>query len=84
MVVEASSSDTTLITNAGLGVLGSGADRSLRDGTWREINKLSATDGAAQDLFGLSVAISAGNAIIGVPGNSADGPWSGSAYVFQK
>jgi len=53
-------------------------------GTWTQVAKLTASDAAANDQFGLSVSISGDTAIVGafldddVPNNS------GSAYVFVK
>ena len=45
---------------------------------WGEVTKLLASDGAAVDLFGHSVAVSGGTAVVGA---SLDGV-SGSGYVF--
>ncbi len=47
-----------------------------------ETVKLTASDAAENDLFGLSVSISADNAIIGAPNDDDNGEDSGSAYVF--
>ncbi len=41
--------------------------------------KLTASDGAAIDLFGNSVAVSRDTVVVGAPG---DDDWSGSAYVY--
>ncbi|MCK5113789.1 MAG: FG-GAP repeat protein [Phycisphaerae bacterium] len=51
--------------------------------TGEEITKLTASDAAKNDYFGLSVAISDNTAIVGAPYN--DGAWSrtGSAYLFD-
>ncbi len=46
--------------------------------TWTERRLLIATDAAAQDLFGFSVAIGDGSAVVGAPGNGG-----GAAYVFS-
>lgn len=52
-----------------------------RDGeTWTQQKKLKASDGAASDLFGVSVAVSADTAIVGAWMNGSDG--QGAAYVF--
>jgi len=48
-------------------------------GTWREEAKLLASDGAAWDYFGESVAIHGDKALIGSSGSGND---SGSAYLF--
>jgi len=49
----------------------------------QELLKLTASDGAENDRFGVSVAISGGRAIVGCPGHDDDGPSSGSAYLFD-
>jgi len=46
--------------------------------------KLAASDGAAEDFFGLSVAISGDTAVVGVPNDDDNGSNSGSAYVFVR
>jgi len=46
--------------------------------------KLTAGDGAADDLFGLSVAISGDTIVAGAYGDDDKGLYSGSAYVFTK
>jgi parallel beta-helix repeat protein len=50
---------------------------------WVEQAKLLASDGAADDTFGRSVAISGGTAVIGADGDDDNGSYSGSAYVFH-
>jgi len=53
-------------------------------GVWSEQQKLTASDGAAGDLFGSSVSIADDTAIVGAvfgDGNAID---SGSAYVFVR
>ena len=57
----------------------------LFDGSddWSQIVKLTASDGAAIDRFGHSLAMSGDLAIVGAPGDDDDGPDSGSAYVFD-
>ena len=50
---------------------------------WIETEKLTASDAAAGDLFGSTVAISGDHIIIGAYGNDDDGSFSGSAYVFE-
>ncbi|MCH2154305.1 MAG: FG-GAP repeat protein [Phycisphaerales bacterium] len=54
------------------------------DGTWSEIQKLIASDGATKDRFGQSVAISGETAIIGAWKDDDNGSNSGSAYLFQQ
>ncbi|MCK9516986.1 MAG: FG-GAP repeat protein, partial [Ottowia sp.] len=54
--------------------------------TWTQQTKLLASDGAAGDSFGFSVAISGdGNtAIVGAYGDDDKGSTSGSAYIFTR
>lgn len=49
---------------------------------WIEQAKLAASDGAASDVFGISVAIHSGLAVVGTPWDDDAGSLSGSAYVF--
>jgi hypothetical protein len=54
------------------------------DGTsWIQQQKLLASDGAADDYFGLSVSISGDYAIVGAYGDDDKGSASGSAYMFR-
>lgn len=46
------------------------------------LTKLIASDGAAQDRLGISVAVSGDTAVVGAPGESA--PQQGAAYVFTR
>lgn len=54
------------------------------DGVWTQISKLVASDGAANDHFGLSTSIWFNTAVIGAPDDNDNGPQAGSAYVFEK
>jgi hypothetical protein len=55
-----------------------------RDGTsWNEQAKITASDGAAGDLFGVSVSISGDSAIVGAHYDDDSGSNSGSAYVYD-
>jgi len=54
------------------------------DGTWTEVAKLTAADGAEEDLFGRSVSISGSTAVVGAMYDDDDGPNSGSVYIFEK
>jgi hypothetical protein len=55
-----------------------------RDGTaWTEQAKITASDGAASDYFGVSVAISGGYAVVGADGGDDAGTASGSAYIYN-
>ena len=53
-------------------------------GTWTQQQKLTAADGAADDDFGLSVAISGDTALVGARYDDDLGSNSGSAYVFVR
>jgi uncharacterized membrane protein len=56
-----------------------------RDGTaWTEQAKITASDGAAGDYFGGSVAISGDYAIAGARKDDDAGMDSGSAYIFKR
>jgi len=48
--------------------------------TWDKVEKLLAGDSAPSDLFGVSVSISGGTAVIGAPGDEGS---TGAAYVFE-
>jgi len=52
--------------------------------TQNEIQKLLASDGAAGDTFGRSVAFVGDIAVIGAPNDDDDGFNSGAAYVFTR
>ena len=58
----------------------------VRDGTgvWREQQKLNASDGAVNDLFGASVSVSGDTVVIGARLDDDNGFSSGSAYVFAR
>ena len=53
-------------------------------GIWTEVAKLTASDGVADDEFGVSVSISGDNAIVGADRDDDAGTGSGSAYMFEK
>jgi len=57
-----------------------------RSGTsWTQQAKLTAADGAADDVFGWSVSLSGNTAMIGAPTSIFEMPGgSGSAYIFQR
>jgi hypothetical protein len=48
---------------------------------WREVKKLTASDGAANDQFGISVSISVDTVIVGASGDDNS---KGSAYIFKR
>ena len=52
--------------------------------TWDEQAKLTASDAAAKDGFGGSVAVSGNTVVVGAPLDSEGGWDSGSAYVFVR
>ena len=54
------------------------------DGIWTQTEKLTASDGAADDDFGFSVSISGNNAIVGAQSDDDNGENSGSAYIFER
>jgi hypothetical protein len=51
------------------------------DGT--QLAKITASDGAAGDRFGYSVAIGSGRIVVGAYGDDDNGTSSGSAYIFD-
>jgi len=55
----------------------------LTAGSWSQTQKLIATDGMANDNFGVSVSLSADRALIGARGVDDNGSASGSAYIFD-
>jgi hypothetical protein len=48
-----------------------------------QIAKITASDGAASDYFGISVAIGSGRIVVGAYNNDDNGSNSGSAYIFD-
>ncbi|MBW2537142.1 MAG: FG-GAP repeat protein [Deltaproteobacteria bacterium] len=50
--------------------------------TWTEQQKLTASDGALNDEFGISLSISGDTALVGATGDDDNGEESGSAYVW--
>ena len=52
--------------------------------SWTKVKKLTPDDGAKQDYFGCSVAISDGTIVVGAYADDDKGSGSGSAYVFEK
>ncbi|MBT3362944.1 MAG: hypothetical protein HN929_04600 [Chloroflexi bacterium] len=51
---------------------------------WTQQTKLTATDGAALDYFGCSVAVSGDTVVVGSYQDDDNGDISGSAYVFTR
>ena len=54
------------------------------DGIWRQQAKLTASDGAAYDYFGVSVAVDGDTAVIGAYYDDDNGYNSGAVYVFIR
>ena len=52
--------------------------------TWSQQAKLTASDAAAEDRFGNSVAVAGDTALIGAYGTDDGGSFSGSVYVFTR
>ena len=53
-------------------------------GVWKHVAKLTADDGAANDEFGISVAVEGDTVVIGAYQDGDNGDLSGSAYVFTR
>lgn len=51
--------------------------------SWSESAKLTASDAAAGDWFGMSVSLSGDRALVGAPEKVTEGIYSGAAYVFD-
>ncbi len=51
---------------------------------WTQIEKLTASDGAAYDGLGKSIAVSGGRLLIGAMNDGDQGPASGSGYLFER
>ncbi len=51
---------------------------------WGQIKKITASDGAAGDRFGLSVAISDDTLLVGANGNDDQADDAGAAYLFER
>eukprot|EP01084_Bolivina_argentea_P266306 451657_1 len=54
---------------------------NYNNGSWNEVSKLLASDGAVGDSFGYSVSIALPLAIIGA---YKDDNWKGSAYIYEN
>ncbi|MCH8252294.1 MAG: FG-GAP repeat protein, partial [Planctomycetes bacterium] len=53
------------------------------DGSWFEQAKLVPDGAGPSAMFGQSVAMSAGVAVVGAPGDTHDGAATGAVYVFR-
>ncbi len=51
---------------------------------WGQLAKVTASNGAAADYFGASVAINGDTLVVGASRADSSGPFSGSAYVFGR
>jgi hypothetical protein len=51
---------------------------------WRQVSQLVASDAAAWDLFGSSIALAGNLLLVGAPANGDAGARSGSVYLFQR
>ncbi|MDB4453702.1 thrombospondin type 3 repeat-containing protein [Pseudomonadales bacterium] len=78
-VVISAHSDDDNGTNSGLAYV-----YVRSNGVWSEQQKLTASDGAADDHFGISVSIDGDTAVIGAYGDDDNGTNSGSAYVYVR
>ena len=81
--------DTAVVGAALDGVGGNASQGSVyvftrSSGSWTQQQKLTASDGAASDWFGRSVAMSGDTAVVGAPFDDDNGTDSGSAYVFTR
>ena len=70
----------------GVGNAGSAYIFTRSGSTWSQQQKITASDAASADYFGVSVAISSDGttAIVGAYGNDDGGSSSGSAYIFTR
>ena len=59
-------------------------EKNTTTGNWTEVDKLIASDGAENDLFGVSVSVFGNVAIVGAFHDEDKGFRSGSAYVFER
>jgi hypothetical protein len=72
----------TVGANAGQGALYVFTESN---GTWTQTQKLTASDGAANDSFGESVALEGSTALIGAYNATINGhTWQGAAYIFTE
>jgi hypothetical protein len=54
------------------------------DGSWSEVQKLTAFNGESGDRFGSSVSLSGGYALVGAPWEDSKGVRAGAAYVYKR
>ncbi len=77
------SGDYAIVGAMGGEALGSAYIFERSDGSWNEVAKLTASDGADRDDFGCAVSISGDYAIVGSDQDDDNGDVSGSAYIFE-
>jgi hypothetical protein len=77
------SGDTAIIGAAGDDANGSAYIFRFDNSGWTEEQKLTASDGDANDRFGSSIGISGDTAVIGAWCDDDNGDQSGSAYIFR-
>jgi hypothetical protein len=53
-------------------------------GTWGNVVKLTASDAVGAEYFGWDVSIDGNYAVVSAPGDSDQGSYTGSAYVFYR
>ena len=53
-------------------------------GSWTQVQKLTASDGASWDKFGHALALSGTDILIGAPGDDDNSESSGSAYLYTN
>lgn len=80
------SGDSALVSAATAAVAGNGSQGAgyvfkKSGGTWTQMGKLVAADGAGNDQLGVSVAFDGTSAVMGAPGPSM---FTGAAYVFTE
>ena len=81
IVVGASLADLQDVDNGAVYVFAPNQDNT---GSWQQVAKLSAENGAAHDSFGHSVAISGNTIVIGASLDDEQGDDSGAAYLFTQ
>lgn len=82
LVIGASGAEINGNANQGAAYLFT-RDNSTPSG-WREVKKLTASDGAAGDEFGRSVAVDGDTVIVGAPSKQLVSRNQGQVYVFQR
>jgi len=84
-VVGAHRHDVGVFADAGAAYLFRNLDAATSSATVTEVAKLLASDGQASDWFGISVALSGSDAIVGAYGDDfGSNLMQGSAYIFRN